>query len=43
VLASAREAGVAARAEANTRAMLEGMLGSLGFEKVNVVFGDPAA
>ncbi|MGH9152035.1 MAG: DUF4230 domain-containing protein [Acidimicrobiales bacterium] len=41
--AAAREAGVAARAEANTRAMLESMLGSLGFEKVNVVFGDPAA
>ena len=41
--AAAREAGVAARAEANTRAMLEGMLASLGFEKVNVVFGDPAA
>lgn len=41
--AAAREAGVADRAEANTRAMLENLLGSPGFEKVNVVFGDPAA
>ena len=40
--AAAREAGVVARAEANTRAMLEGMLGSLGFERVTVVFGDPS-
>ncbi len=31
------------RAEENTRAMLESMLGSLGFERVTVVFGDPAA
>lgn len=41
--AAARDGGVTARAEENTRAMLEGMLGSLGFERVNVVFGDPAA
>lgn len=40
--AAARDGGVVARAEANTRAMLEGMLGSLGFERVTVVFGDPA-
>ena len=41
--AAAREADVVARAEANTRAMLQGMLGSLGFERVTVVFGDPSA
>lgn len=41
--AAAREAGVVERAEKNTRAMLESMLGSLGFERVTVVFGDPAA
>jgi hypothetical protein len=41
--AAARDAGVVDRAEENTRAMLESMLGSLGFERVTVVFGDPAA
>ena len=41
--AAAREADVVDRAEQNTRAMLESMLGSLGFERVTVVFGDPAA
>ena len=41
--AAAREAGVAARAEENTRAMLESLLGGLGYEDVTVTFGDPEA
>lgn len=40
--AAARAGGVRARAEKNTRAMLEGMLRSLGFERVTVTFGDPS-
>ena len=42
VEAAARAGGVRARAEENTRAMLEGLLESLGFEQVSVVFGNPA-
>ncbi len=38
---AAVEIGLVARAEANTRAMLEGMLGSLGFTNVTVTFQDP--
>ena len=41
--AAARAGGVQARAERNTRAMLETMLQSLGFERVTVTFGNPAA
>ena len=41
--AAARAGGVQARAERNTRAMLETMLQSLGFERVTVTFGHPAA
>lgn len=41
--AAARSGGVRARAEANTRRMLQSMLGSLGYEKVTVTFGDAAA
>lgn len=37
--AAAREAALVDRAEANTRAMLESMLSSLGFDDVTVVFG----
>ena len=36
---AAAEAGLVERAEANTRAMLESMLVSLGFEEVAVTFG----
>ena len=43
VEAAARTGGVRARAEENTRTMLEGLLGSLGYEHVKVVFGDAAA
>ena len=39
--AAARAGGVRARAEANTRAMLKSMLGSLGYENVTVTFGEP--
>ena len=39
--AAARAGGVVARAEENTRTMLQSMLGSLGFERVTVTFGDP--
>ena len=42
VEAAARAGGVRARAEANTRTMLKGLLESLGFENVTVVFGNPA-
>lgn len=41
--AAAAEAGLAARAEANTRSMLVSMLGSLGFSDVEVVFADNPA
>lgn len=37
---AAKESGLTARAEKNTTDMLEGLLGSLGFEKVRVVYGD---
>jgi hypothetical protein len=40
--AAAAESGLVARAEANTRAMLVGMLRSLGFTNVTVTFEDPA-
>ncbi|MBM9623642.1 DUF4230 domain-containing protein [Streptomyces zhihengii] len=36
---AARESGLTARAEKNTTAMLEGLLGSLGFRSVTVVYG----
>jgi len=39
--AAAVQSGLVARAEANTRAMLEGMLHSLGFTTVTVTFRDP--
>jgi hypothetical protein len=38
---AAREAGLTERAEANTRAMLEGMLRTLGYEEVAVRFERP--
>jgi len=41
--AAAAEAGLADRAEANTRRMLEGMLGQLGHDDVTVVFEPPPA
>ena len=37
--AAAREAGLVERAEANTMAMLESMLSSLGYSDVTVIFG----
>lgn len=37
---AAKESGLTARAEANTTDMLEGLLRSLGFEKVRVTYGD---
>ncbi|MGN0116372.1 MAG: DUF4230 domain-containing protein, partial [Streptomyces albidoflavus] len=37
---AAKESGLAARAERNTTGMLEGLLTSLGFEEVTVVYGD---
>jgi uncharacterized protein DUF4230 len=40
---AAAEAGLAARAEANTRRMLEGLLGKLGYDDVTVVFESPSA
>lgn len=43
VEAAARSGGVRERAEANTRTMLKSMLGSLGYERVTVTFGNPAA
>lgn len=40
--AAAADADLVERAEANTRSMLEGMLGALGFTEVTIVFeGDP--
>ncbi|MGQ0521102.1 MAG: DUF4230 domain-containing protein [Actinomycetota bacterium] len=41
--AAARAGDLRARAEKNTAAMLKAMLGTLGFEKVTVTFGDAAA
>jgi Protein of unknown function (DUF4230) len=40
---AAVEAGLADRAEANTRRMLEGLLGDLGYDDVTVVFESPPA
>ncbi|MBW3573279.1 MAG: DUF4230 domain-containing protein [Actinobacteria bacterium] len=40
---AAAESDLRARAEANTRAMLTSMLGSLGFEEVTVIFEDNPA
>jgi hypothetical protein len=37
---AAEESGLTARAETNTTDMLEGLLRSLGFEKVRVTYGD---
>ncbi|MFF8031984.1 MULTISPECIES: DUF4230 domain-containing protein [unclassified Streptomyces] len=37
---AAKESGLTARAETNTTDMLEGLLRSLGFEKVRVTYGD---
>lgn len=37
---AAKESGLTARAERNTTGILEGLLTSLGFEKVTVVYGD---
>lgn len=37
---AAKESGLVARAEANTTEMLEGLLRSLGFERVRVTYGD---
>jgi hypothetical protein len=39
--AAADESDLKARAEQNTRAMLESMLRSLGYEQVTVTFRDP--
>src|ERR671914_349964 len=39
--AAAAESGLVARAEQNTRAMLESMLRSLGYTEVSVTFRDP--
>ncbi|MER5551901.1 DUF4230 domain-containing protein [Streptomyces sp. NPDC002793] len=38
---AAEESGLTERAEKNTASMLQGLLGSLGFEKVTVRFTDP--
>ncbi|KPC81091.1 MULTISPECIES: DUF4230 domain-containing protein [Streptomyces] len=37
---AAKESGLTKRAEKNTTSMLQGLLGSLGFEKVTVRYGD---
>ena len=42
IWAAARHSPLLAEAERNTRAMLNGMLGSLGFKRVTVSFGAPA-
>jgi len=39
--AAARHSPLLAEAERNTRAMLNGMLGSLGFKRITVTFGSP--
>jgi hypothetical protein len=39
---AARRSPLLAEAERNTRAMLDGMLTSLGFERITVTFGSPA-
>ncbi|HEX5542935.1 MAG TPA: DUF4230 domain-containing protein [Micromonospora sp.] len=38
---AARDSGLADRAQANTRKMLEGLLGSLGYEQVTVTYSVP--
>jgi hypothetical protein len=43
IQAAARHSPLLAEAERNTRAMLEGMLGSLGFQRITVTFGPVAA
>lgn len=40
ITAAAQEAGLRERAEANTRAMLEALMGSLGYETVRVRFAE---
>jgi hypothetical protein len=42
IQAAARHSPLLAEAERNTRAMLNGMLGSLGFKRITVTFGSPA-
>ena len=42
ILAAARRSPVLAEAERNTRGMLNGMLGSLGFRRITVNFASPA-
>ena len=39
---AARRSPLLAEAERNTRAMLDGMLTSLGFQRITVIFGSPA-
>jgi len=39
IQAAARHSALLAEAERNTRAMLDGMLGSLGFKRITVTFG----
>ncbi|SCL37299.1 Protein of unknown function [Micromonospora pallida] len=41
ITAAARDSGLAARAEANTRKMLEGLLRSLGYQTVTVTYAAP--
>lgn len=41
ITAAARDSGLTARAEENTRKMLEGLLRSLGYEKVSVTYVAP--
>ncbi|GAA2192455.1 DUF4230 domain-containing protein [Micromonospora lupini] len=41
ITAAARDSGLAARAEANTRKMLEGLLRSLGFQQITVTYTAP--
>ncbi|WFE38138.1 DUF4230 domain-containing protein [Micromonospora sp. WMMD998] len=41
ITSAARDSGLAARAEENTRKMLEGLLRSLGYEKVTVTYTAP--
>lgn len=41
ITAAARDSGLLARAETNTRKMLEGLLGSLGYQTVTVTFATP--
>ncbi|MET8176540.1 DUF4230 domain-containing protein [Streptomyces clavifer] len=40
---AAKESGLTGRAEKNTAAMLQGLLGSLGFDKVTVRYVDPSS